>query len=221
MIFITGASSGLGAGLATHYDEQSQSTYLTGRSHDKLSALVENLKYNVGFQSCDLSSSQAVAQLFDELECHPKTIIHCAGSGYFGLLENQDPEEITKLIQNNLSSAINVVQEVVKRYKDHPINLVMIMSTAALQPKANESTYCAVKWAVKGFIESVRMELKGHAMKITAVYPGGMDTEFWSSSEVSIDTRGFMNAKDVASMIANTLPHIGNGYISDITINRL
>ncbi|NIY85148.1 SDR family NAD(P)-dependent oxidoreductase [Vibrio hepatarius] len=221
MIMITGASSGLGAQLAKRYDAQDKSTYLTGRSDEKLSAVVGSLAHCAGHLTCDLTSHGAVARLFDGLEGVPEVIVHCAGSGYFGLLEDQDPQEVTKLIQNNLSSAINVVQEAVKRYKDHPVNLVMIMSTAAQQPKAQESTYCAVKWAVKGLIESVRLELKGHPMKIVAVYPGGMDTEFWPSSGKSLDTSGFMSAEDAAAMIHNALTSIGNGYISDITVNRL
>ncbi len=221
MIVITGASSGLGAELAKRYDAQGKSTYLTGRSDKKLSAVVGSLKHNAGHMTCDLASHDAVARLFDGLADVPEAVVHCAGSGYFGLLEDQDPQEVAKLIQNNLSSAINVVQHAVKRYKDQPVHLVMIMSTAAQQPKAQESTYCAVKWAVKGLIESVRLELKGHAMKIVAVYPGGMDTEFWPSSGKPLNTSGFMSAEDAATMIDNALSSIGNGYISDITVNRL
>ncbi|MEF1250677.1 SDR family NAD(P)-dependent oxidoreductase [Vibrio owensii] len=89
------------------------------------------------------------------------------------------------------------------------------------QPKAQESTYCAVKWAVKGLIESVRMELKGKPMKIIAVYPGGMATEFWETSGKSLDTSSFMSAGDAATMIHGALSNIGNGYVSDITVNRL
>lgn len=117
------------------------------------------------------------------------------------MLEEQNPEQIEALIKNNLSSAINVVRESVKRYKAQPVTLIMIMSTAAQQPKAQESTYCAVKWAVKGLIESVRLELKGQPMKIVAVYPGGMATEFWATSGKALNTGGFMSVQDAASMI--------------------
>ncbi|OKA70192.1 short-chain dehydrogenase, partial [Vibrio parahaemolyticus] len=162
-----------------------------------------------------------VEGLFEQLDSIPSTVVHSAGSGYFGPLEKQDPDQIQTLIENNLSSAINVLRELVKRYKDQPVNVVMIMSTAAQQPKAQESTYCAVKWAVKGLIESVRLELKGKPMKIIAVYPGGMATEFWETSGKSLDTSSFMSAEDAALMILGALANIGNGYVSDITVNRL
>ncbi|MEF1303158.1 SDR family NAD(P)-dependent oxidoreductase, partial [Vibrio owensii] len=182
MIVITGASSGLGAQLAKLYDAQGEETLLTGRSEEKLATLAQHLSNKAQTRSCDLVDTSQVENLFDELPKAPSTLIHCAGSGYFGLLAEQDPQEIQKLIENNLTSAINILRELVKRYQDQPVNVVMVMSTAAQQPKAQESTYCAVKWAVKGLIESVRMELKGKPMKIIAVYPGGMATEFWETS---------------------------------------
>ncbi len=220
MIVITGASSGLGAALAKHYDLEGQLLYLTGRSEGKLAKVANGLSSEVHYSTCDLADYLAVETMFDQLGEAPATIVHCAGSGYFGLLEDQDPQKVQGLIANNLNSAINVVREAVKRYQDQPVNLVMVMSTAALQPKAQESTYCAVKWAVKGLIESVRLELKGKSMKIVAVYPGGMATDFWSTSGKALDTSGFMSAQDAASMIHGAISNLGNGYISDITVNR-
>ncbi|MFH4558612.1 SDR family NAD(P)-dependent oxidoreductase [Vibrio diabolicus] len=221
MIVITGASSGLGAELAKRYDAEDKETYIIGRNTEKLSALAKQLSHNVGYQACNLSLHQDVKHLFDGMKQPPEMVIHSAGSGYFGELEEQEPEEIQKLIDNNLNSAIYVLRELVKRYKDQPIKVVMVMSTAAQQPKAQESTYCAVKWAVKGLIESVRLELKGKPMKIIAVYPGGMDTEFWKTSGNMMDTSHFMQAEDAAEMLHTALSSIGNGYVSDITVNRI
>ncbi|HHF2906405.1 SDR family NAD(P)-dependent oxidoreductase [Vibrio sp. RM-44-3] len=221
MIVITGASSGLGAELTKRYDAEDKETYIIGRNTEKLSALAKQLSHSVGYQACNLSLHQDVKRLFDGMKQPPEMVIHSAGSGYFGELEEQEPEEIQKLIDNNLNSAIYVLRELVKRYKDQPIKVVMVMSTAAQQPKAQESTYCAVKWAVKGLIESVRLELKGKPMKIIAVYPGGMDTEFWKTSGNTMDTSHFMQAEDAAEMVHTALSSIGNGYVSDITVNRV
>ncbi len=95
----------------------------------------------------------------------PDTVIHCAGSGYFGPIEEQDPQAINDLIQNNVSSTIYLLRELVARYRNHKVNVVIVMSTVAQVAKAGESTYCAAKWAVKGLVESVRLEPKGSPMK--------------------------------------------------------
>lgn len=221
MIVITGASSGLGAQLAKLYDAQGEETLLTDRSENKLNTLAQHLSNKAQVRSCDLIDASQVENLFDGLPQAPTNAIHCAGSGYFGLLADQDSQEIQKLIENNLTSAIHALKELVKRYQEQPVNVVMVMSTAAQQPKAQESTYCAVKWAVKGLIESVRMELKGKPMKIIAVYPGGMATEFWETSGKSLDTSSFMSADNAARMSHGALSNIGNGYVWDITVNRL
>ncbi|MDN3684224.1 SDR family NAD(P)-dependent oxidoreductase [Vibrio sinaloensis] len=220
MIVITGASSGLGAQLAAQYDADGKATFLTGRSQDKLNAVAMGLSNRSQQLTCDLTSYPSVSRLFDALDDSPEMIIHCAGSGYFGLLGDQQPEQISQLIENNVTSAITVLREAVIRYQDKPINFVMVMSTAAQQPKAQESTYCAVKWAVKGLVESVRLELKGKPMNIIAVYPGGMATEFWHTSGKPLDTSSFMTVEDAATMMREALSSAGNGYVSDITINR-
>ena len=115
MIVITGASSGLGAELAKRYDAEDKETYIIGRNTEKLSALAKQLSHNVGYQACNLSLHQDVKHLFDGMKQPPEMVIHSAGSGYFGELEEQEPEEIQKLIDNNLNSAIHVLRELVKR----------------------------------------------------------------------------------------------------------
>ncbi len=220
MILITGASSGLGAALAQAYSQDGTAVTITGRNQQRLSQVKSQLHAQAQAHSCDLCDPSSITHLFDELSTTPSHIIHCAGSGYFGPLEQQDPAAIKTLIDNNLTSTALLLREAVARYKDKPVQLVIVMSTAAQVAKAGESSYCAVKWAVRGLIESLRLELKGHPMKIVAVYPGGMATEFWQTSGKQLDTSSFMTATEAASMLKQALVSTEHGFISDITINR-
>ena len=232
MILITGASSGLGAALAKCYHNDNQQVIISGRNTTRLDAIRQGLGANICAITADLTSDASVSALFDQVEQAQQkqqvqqapsrlhTVIHCAGSGYFGAIETQNPAAIAELLQNNIMSAIMLVREAVKRYRDQSVNLVVVMSTAAQSAKAGESTYCAAKWAVRGFIESVRLELKGSPMKIIAVYPGGMDTDFWPTSGKTIDTSCFMSADDAANMLKQALVSSQHGYVADITINR-
>ncbi|MCW8329226.1 SDR family NAD(P)-dependent oxidoreductase [Photobacterium sp. SDRW27] len=220
MILITGASSGLGAALAYLYDADGKPLLLSGRSKQRLDSVAENLSGNVQVQPADLCKANDVSGLLDALDQVPDTVIHCAGSGYFGPIEEQDPEAISQLINNNVTSTIFLLRELVQRYRDHKINVVVVMSTAAQVAKAGESTYCAAKWAVRGLVESVRLELKGSPMKLIAVYPGGMATEFWKTSGKDLDTSTFMTADEAAVMLKQALMATEHGFVSDITINR-
>ena len=219
MILITGASSGLGAELARLYDEDDETLVLTGRSREKLTAIASTLKGKVTTCATDLSEYKEVVSLFDLID-QPNTIIHCAGSGYFGPLEEQEPNEIANLIANNLTSTIYLLQESVKRFKNQHVRMVIIMSTAANQAKANESTYCAVKWGVKGLVESLKLELKELPMTLVSVYPGGIATEFWQTSGHAMDTSAFMTPIEAATMIKKSILTAEHGYVSDITVNR-
>lgn len=220
MILITGAGSGLGAALARQYDSEGQGLLLSGRSQSKLNTLSDSLNNTPIIKTADLAAPQEVESLLDCCQQPPEMVVHCAGSGYFGALESQNPEQIEQLISNNLTSSIFLLRELVKRYKNEKVNVVVVMSTAAQVAKAGESTYCAVKWGVKALLESVRAELKGCPMKLIAVYPGGMATDFWPSSGKEMDTSAFMSADDAAYMLKQALNSAEHGYVSDITINR-
>ncbi|AZG72860.1 SDR family NAD(P)-dependent oxidoreductase [Shewanella livingstonensis] len=224
MIVITGASSGLGAALTQLYAAEDYTLLITGRSEQKLADVMTNLtqleQANVITHAADLCVAEDVSGLFSCLTAPPSSVIHCAGSGYFGPIEQQSPQAINQLINNNLTASILLLRELVSRYREHKVTVIVVMSTAAQAGKANESTYCAVKWAVKGLIESLRLELKHSPMKLIAVYPGGMATDFWPTSGKDINTSGFMTATEAATMLKQALIATENGYVSDITINR-
>ncbi|MCP3128608.1 SDR family NAD(P)-dependent oxidoreductase [Shewanella sp. KJ2020] len=224
MILITGASSGLGAALAARYAKENTPLTLTGRDSKRLQTVANALSpfssQGITAITADLAREQSIAALFDGLTQAPKTVIHCAGSGYFGAIETQRASDIQSLLENNVTSTILLVRELVQRYKERAVTVVIVMSTAALAAKAGESTYCAAKWAVRGFVESVRLELKNSPMKLIAVYPGGMDTGFWPSSGKALDTSSFMSADEAADMLKQALIATEHGYIADITIQR-
>lgn len=222
MILITGASSGLGAALAKQYvnSDEAKQLMISGRNQQRLTQLSDSLGDSVTNFVSDLCDPQSISDLMDALPLEPQLVIHSAGSGYFGPIEQQDPHAITDMLQNNIQSSVFLIRELVKRYKHRSVTVAVVMSTAAQVAKAEESTYCAAKWAVKGFIESVRLELKGFPMKIVAVYPGGMATEFWQTSGKALNTSGFMTADEAASMLHQALTNTQHGYVSDITINR-
>ncbi len=220
MIVITGASSGLGAALARLYGNDREPLLITGRNEQRLTLVAKSIIGDVKAQPADLCDPLAISTLLDTLEQTPDTIIHCAGSGYFGPIEEQGTEAINRLIQNNVTSTIFLLRELVQRYRDQKVNIVIVMSNAAQIPKAGESTYCASKWAVRGLVESVRLELKDSPIKLIAVYPGGMATEFWPTCGKNLDTTEFMSAKEVAGMMKQALTNTRHGFVSDITISR-
>lgn len=96
------------------------------------------------------------------------------------------------------------------------------MSTAATTPRANETVYCAAKWGARGFTEALRVEAKGTPLRILAVYPGGMNTPFWSRTRGGgTDSSRFMSPGEVAAAICEAVRPRSSCYVSDLVLNRL
>ena len=113
MILITGSSSGLGAALAKQYANDAQRVAITGRNAQRLAEVAQNLPANTISQTCDLCDPQSVSDLLDALPETPKLVIHSAGSGYFGKIEQQDPTTISDMLKNNIESSIFLIREMV------------------------------------------------------------------------------------------------------------
>lgn len=96
--------------------------------------------------------------------------------------------------------------------------IVNVVSTAGLRGEPGESAYCATKFAVRGFTEGIAEEGRLCGVRVHGVYPGGVDTAFWSSASPTPLPRelldGFLRAEDIAETICAVLcapPHLQVG----------
>ncbi|SDN32026.1 Short-chain dehydrogenase [Fictibacillus solisalsi] len=206
-VIITGGGSGLGAALAEEYAKKYK-VILIGRTLNKLT-LVKELVMQRGQQAdcyaCDVTSMEEVkrvfGQLFQQEDIH--MLINNAGSGIFGPLEKFTEEDVNLLLDTNVKGTIYTTMTALPYLKDKAQGQIMnIISTAGLRGKVNESVYCASKFAVRGFTESLVKELDGTGISVTAVYMGGMDTPFWNDSDHVKDKSRFKTPEQVAAQIA-------------------
>jgi NAD(P)-dependent dehydrogenase (short-subunit alcohol dehydrogenase family) len=96
--------------------------------------------------------------------------------------------------------------------------IVNVVSTAGLRGEPGESAYCATKFAVRGFTEAIAEEGRLCGVRVHGVFPGGVDTAFWSSASPTPLPRaaldGFLRPADVAETICAVLcapPHVQTG----------
>lgn len=197
-IIITGASSGLGYEIAKLLDKEGKNLVLVGRDKEKLENLKNQLKGNVIIEVGNIGKDSLEAFKNKEIEA----LFNVAGYGAFGKVEEMKNEEILNMINSNLLGLINFTKSYVEYIKANNIKgkTVSILSTAALMGKEEESVYCATKWGARGFIEALKIELKGR-MEFITVFPGGIATPFWENTNVS--TEKFMKTHDVAKQIVN------------------
>lgn len=226
---ITGGSSGLGYELAKKLIEAKKNIIIIGRNKDRLDnavAALQTLSENVQVRGvqldiADLSEVDIFFSSIKKENIQIEYLYNNAGKGYFGSVEKLTEKDISSVLGSNLIGLINMTSRIITHMKTlkYKCRIINILSTAALVGKKNETIYNSAKWGAKGFLESVRDELRGGNIEVLIFYPGGMNTPFWDNIDSGYDFPTFMKAEDVAEEIIHGSLN-NKMVISDLVINR-
>ncbi|WP_077624354.1 SDR family NAD(P)-dependent oxidoreductase [Sediminibacillus massiliensis] len=204
-IAITGAGSGLGRALARRYADAGHTIFLIGRDEEKLLVVQKEIRDNGGFAEvlvCDISEPASVSVAIEQFE-QLDLLINNAGTGIFGPLSDYSPEDVDQLLETNVKGTILMTQYAAPLIEKKNGRIINIISTAGLRGKKNESVYCASKFAVKGFTESLQKEWEDKNISITAAYIGGMNTPFWDKTDHVTNPETLKGPESVAEQIFN------------------
>jgi short-subunit dehydrogenase len=208
-VIITGGGSGLGLALAQEYSKKFN-ICLVGRTETKLQEAVQTISHNnenrVFYHVCDVADHEQIqtvlSAIFEKESVY--LLINNAGTGVFKPLHSLTKTDIELMVDTNLYGTIYPSQASFPLFKKQGFGKIMnIISTAGLRGKVNESVYCATKFAVRGFTESLVKEWEGTDIFPTAVYMGGMDTPFWDETDHIKDRSRLKSPEKVAEMIFN------------------
>lgn len=220
---VTGGSSGLGKELARELVKIGQDVCIIALDENKIQSTIKELGTHVIGYAGNVSDEVFIKQVFDNLQgegYYVNYVYNCAGIGIFGTPESMDMAKIHKVINTNVVGLMCVAYEACRRMSNGG-SIINIMSTAGLRGNPNETLYCASKWAVRGFTEALKAYYKKTNIHIIGVYPGGMNTPFWSPEcGMSPDISKFMNPNEVAKQIIFSVAEQKTMYVSDITIER-
>ena len=225
---VTGGGSGLGYSMSEELLRHEIDVCIVGRKEDKLNNAKAKLKSiygdKINYIAGDISDEQFVNNLYLDLvgnNNYVQYLFNCAGVGQFGPAEANNRKMIDIAFNASLIGLVLMSSNAIKFMKEDGGTIVNIMSTAALRGNPNESIYCAAKWGARGFTESIKAATKGTQTKVIGVYPGGMNTDFWSPECGMVpDVTKFMNPKEVAEEIVHAVLERKSMYVSDLTIDR-
>lgn len=206
---ITGAGKGIGLAIAHALAKEGVSLGLISRTVSDLETLADTLKASYSIQvslaAADVSVNQevqaAVASITEQLG-PIDILINNAGIAKFGTVLDMDPEEWKSMMDVNLYGTYNVTRAVlpdmVARNSGEIIN---VASTAGERGFATGSAYCASKFAVLGFTESLLQEVRKHNIRVTALTPSTVNTELATKAGLKIgDEDRMMQPEDVAAL---------------------
>lgn len=187
LVLITGASAGIGEACAHGFAKMGANLILTARREDKLKALAKRLEEEFSITvlplALDVRDEKAVKVLLSKLPVHMKEIdilVNNAGLVLGVEKAHQTPyNDVDVMLDTNVKGVLNlirnVVPDMVSRNAGHVIN---ISSIAGHEAYPGGSVYCASKHAVDALTKSLRMDVVDTALRVTAISPGLVDTEF-------------------------------------------
>lgn len=216
-IVIAGASSGLGKALAELLTNENK-LFLLSRNIETSNTSFEGIKIN-----CDFKDSESIREAFEKITMFTDSIdvfINCVGIGLVKGLEDTSTEEIENVISTNLTGAILASQQAYKAMLLHKSgHIINVSSTSGIKARPDETIYCATKWGLRGFTESLRLAAAKNNIRVTGVYPGGMNTDFWKIKPDQTTT-SYMDPKDVAEQIIQLIDSPTAISPSEIVIER-
>ena len=179
---ITGASSGIGAATARLLAEEGVHVVLTARRLDRISALAEELGSMATAIATDITDAGQVAALFATVRDTfggLDLLFNNAGMGFHNAFTASQPEEWQRMINTNLVGLLHCTHAAIPLMKGRPGAMISsVSSTGGRYGVEGWSVYCATKYAVVGFHETLRKELGADGIRVSVIEPGAVWTEF-------------------------------------------
>jgi NADP-dependent 3-hydroxy acid dehydrogenase YdfG len=187
LVFITGATSGIGKSTALLFAKNNYNLIVTGRREERLSELKKelesNFKINVTTLCFDIRDKAEVENAINSLSIENKKIdilINNAGlAAGLSNLQDGNLNHWEQMIDTNVKGLLYVTKIIsnlmITNGSGHIIN---IGSIAGKEVYANGNVYCASKFAVDALNKAMRIDLLPYNIKVTAVNPGMVETEF-------------------------------------------
>ncbi|MGG7033887.1 MAG: SDR family NAD(P)-dependent oxidoreductase [Flavobacterium sp.] len=182
---ITGATSGIGRATARAFAKNNFKVIICGRREDRLVELQDELSQRTEVHTLlfDIRNKKSVFKSIESLPeefSHIDILINNAGNAH-GLdpIQNGDIDDWDTMIDINIKGLLHVsraiIPKMIERRKGHIIN---IGSTAAKEVYPNGNVYCATKHAVDAINQGMRIDLNPYGIRVGAIHPGMVNTEF-------------------------------------------
>lgn len=184
-ILITGATSGIGRSTSVLLAKNNNQLILCGRRKERLDKLANELSeytsvctlnFDIRDRSEVMSSLNALSEEWKNIDI----LINNAGNAHgMNTIDEGDPDDWDAMIDINVKGLLYVSRAIlpgmVKRKKGHIIN---IGSIAGREVYSQGNVYCASKFAVDAITQGMRIDLNEHNIKVSAINPGAVETEF-------------------------------------------
>ncbi len=217
---VTGVSKGVGLEVVKQLLEKGTIVAGWGRTAPELK------HENFHFFACDVAVEDQVEKAYaatvERLGSDIRILVNNAGFGVAGKFEEMSSEDWKSMFDTNVHGIFYVSKRLVPAMKaadeGHILN---VASIAGLNGVANFAGYVGTKHAVKGISHSMYMELRDFGIKVSTIYPGSIQTNFFDNIEGTKVNENMMRPEDVALTILQTLETHPNYFVADVECRPL
>jgi len=186
---VTGASRGIGAGIAEALASKGVRVVLVARTEAKLKERAARIKGSIAV-TCDVtdpkSVERATQRIAGELNGAPDILINNAGIFRVAIVEDTTPESFIETINTNLVGPFLFVRAFLADMKTRQGgHIVTIGSVADRTIYTGNAAYSAAKFGLRAIHEVLRAELRGTGVRASLISPAATDTEIWNSVTVT------------------------------------
>jgi NAD(P)-dependent dehydrogenase (short-subunit alcohol dehydrogenase family) len=201
VVFVTGASRGVGAAVARAFHDEGAEVALASRSGDDLGLSgALGLECDVRVPASVEAAVAATVERFGRLD----VVVANAGVGSYGPFLEMDPEDVEAMIDINLKGTIYAARFGLPHLIESKGDLVSLASVAGLRAFPGEAVYNASKFGQVGFTRALDHEMREQGVRVTNIAPGGIATDFAMGTGRTPDMpelEGMMSAEEVADVV--------------------
>ena len=193
VVLITGTSSGIGLAAAVSAARAGWTTVATLRDPSRSDALrkaAAEAGVDLDIRRLDVTDEASITSAIDGVLAdygHLDAVVNNAGAGHIGTLENESVADVRKVMEVNFFGVLNVSKAAMPHLRTAGGRLITVTSVGGVIGQPFNEAYCAAKFAVEGYMESLAPLAAAHGVSVSVIEPGAVATEFVANAGVDLD----------------------------------
>ncbi len=223
-ILITGASGGIGRAVAEALAGPDAELVLHGRKQSMLNELAGKINSHSGqsrIAAADLSTVDGIYSLIDQVgPGRIDIVIHAAGVAFVDDIEMIKPEEWQRSLDINVTAPYLITQKLLPSMPEGG-SIVFLLSVAAKTAFPSWGAYCTSKFALEGFSQVLREELRPRKIRVINIYPAAAATEIWDNIPGQWSKENMLSPDSVADAIKYALAQGPSTAVENISLGNI
>ncbi|MCX6164766.1 MAG: SDR family NAD(P)-dependent oxidoreductase [Ignavibacteriae bacterium] len=228
VIWITGASTGIGREIAMEFSKAGHIIVATARRKSRLVNLVSEIKFagreasafvcNVASERSVQITAKRIREKYGRIDC----LVNNAGVTVFKSFTDTKVYEFDYVMETNLRGAFlclkNVLPQMIKNKRGHIINIISVAANTVYE---DSSVYSASKAGLLALTNSIRKETRRYNIKISNILPGSTETAMWDSKTRAKYKNRMLSPSDIGKIVLEVFEQPKKVLVEDIIIRPI